>query len=173
MWSFYAYVLQTGYLVEFRLKDAREFRNLSVELKRDFLLGAAGFESRVNFDIIETWDYRDPLSWQLAGVIYDECTNGAPQGILYTETAAALLAMHLVRNLSTVTPLLKESRRGGLPPSRLRRACDYMMSGLRENISLQEVAASVELSTRDFSTPFQHSFGITPPTSVRPHPIHR
>src|SRR5258707_4648265 len=81
--------------------------------------------------------------------------------------------MHLVRNLPTVTPLLKESRRGGLPPSRLRRACDYMMSGLGEDISLQEVAASVELSTGHFSTAFQQSLGITPHAWVRRQRIGR
>jgi AraC family transcriptional regulator len=169
----YAYILPPGTLVAFRMKEAREFRNLSVEFGADFLLGAAGFEGPVNFDISETWDYRDPLSWQLARVIYDECTNGAPQGILYTETAATLLAMHLVRNLSTVTPPLKEIRRGGLPPSRLRRACDYMMSGLGEDISLQEVAASVELSTGHFSTAFKQSLGITPHAWVRRQRIDR
>jgi hypothetical protein len=151
IWAHWRRSLKTG--------PKRE-RNLSVELERNFLLGAAGFEGPVNFDISETWDYRDPLSWQLARVIYDECTNGAPQGILYTETAATLLAMHLVRNLSTVTPPLKEIRRGGLPLSRLRRACDYMMSGLGEDISLQEVAASVELSIGHFSTAFKQSLGI-------------
>src|SRR5258708_28383439 len=131
----YAYILPPGTLVAFRMKKAREFRNLSVELERDFLLGAAGFEGPVNFDISETWDYRDPLSWQLARVVYDECTNGPPQGILYTETAAPPFAIHLLRNTSTVTPLRKESRRGGLPPSRLPRAGDYIMSRLGEDIS--------------------------------------
>ncbi len=74
----YAYVLPPGTLVAFRLKEAREFRNLSVELKRDFLLGAAGFEGPVNFDISETWDYRDPLSWQLARVDCHSPAEGEP-----------------------------------------------------------------------------------------------
>ncbi len=87
--SRFAYVLPPGTRVGFRLKEASESRQLSMELQ-------------------------------------------PPQGILYAETAATLLAMHLVRNVSTVTPLLKEIRRGGLPPSRLRRACDYMMSRLGE-----------------------------------------
>jgi hypothetical protein len=51
------------------------------------------------------------------GVIYDECISRAPQGTLYTETAATLLAMHVVRNLSTATRL-KEIRRWGF-----RRRC--------------------------------------------------
>src|SRR5258708_17552874 len=103
----FAYVLPPGTRVGFRLKEVGENRQLSVELERDFLLGAAGFEHPVSFDIVETWDYKDPLSWQLARVIYDECISRAPQGTLYTETAATLLAMHLVRNLSTATRLLK------------------------------------------------------------------
>jgi AraC-like DNA-binding protein len=78
----------------------------------------------------------------------------------------------LIRNLSTVT-LLKEIRRGGLPPSRLRRACDYMVSRLGEDVSLQEVAASVELSTGHFSTAFKQSSGVTPHAWMRRQRIDR
>ena len=163
----FAYVLPPGTRVGFRLKEVHEIRQLSVELQPDFVLGAAGCEASVRFDVIETWDYRDPLSWQLAHVIYDECTSRAPQGTLYAETAATLLAMHLVRNLSTVTPMLKEIRRGGLPPSRLHRGCDYMMSRLGEDISLHEVAASVQLSTGHFATAFKQSLGVAPHAWLR------
>ncbi len=159
----FAFVLPPGTRVGFRL--------LSVEFERDFLLGAAAFEPPVNFDIVETWDYRDPLSWQLARVIYDECISRAPQGTLYTETAATLLAMHVVRNLSTVTG--KEIRRGGLPPSLLRRACEYMMSRLAEDISLHEVAASIQLSTGHFSTAFKQSLGLAPHAWLRRQRIER
>ena len=65
----FAYVLPPGTRVGFRLKEVHEIRQLSVELQPDFVLGAAGFEPSVRFDVIETWDYRDPLSWQLARVI--------------------------------------------------------------------------------------------------------
>jgi AraC family transcriptional regulator len=163
----FAYVLPPGTRVGFRVKEVRENQQLSLEIERDFLLDATPFEPHGNLDIAETWDYRDPLSWQLARVIYDECTSRAPQGALYAETAVTLLAMHLVRNLSTVTPLLKEIRRGGLPPSRLHRACDYMMSRLGEDISLHEVAASVQLSTGHFATAFKQSLGVAPHAWLR------
>ncbi len=106
-------------------------------------------------------------------MIYDECTSRAPQGILYTETAVTFLTMHLVRNLSTVTPLLKGIRRGGLAPSRLRRACDYLMSRLGEDISLQDVASIVEMSTSYFSTAFKQSLGIAPHAWLRRQRIER
>jgi AraC family transcriptional regulator len=169
----YAKVLPPGTQVQFRVKEARQYQRLSLGLEREFLAGAAAFEGPANFDVSETWDYRDPLSWQLARLIHDECTSGAPQGILYTETAATLLAMHLVRSLSTATPLLKEIHRGGLPPSRLRCACDYMMSRLGYDISLQEVAASVGLSTGHFSTAFKQSLGIAPHAWLRRQRIDR
>jgi AraC family transcriptional regulator len=168
----FAFVLPPGTRVGFRLKEALEYRQLSMELQPDFVLSAVGLEVPVNFDIIETWDYRDPLSWQLARVIYDECVSRAPQGTLYAETAATVLAMHLVRNLSTVTRL-KEIRHGGLPPSRLHRACDYMMSRLGKNISLHEVAASIQLSTGHFSTAFKQSLGLAPHAWLRRQRIER
>jgi AraC family transcriptional regulator len=170
--STFAYVLPPGAHVGFRLKEAGESRQLSVELERDFLLGAAGFEHPVSFDIGETWDYRDPLSWQLARVLYDECISRAPRGTLYAQTAATLLAMHAVRNLSTATPL-KEIRRGGLAPSLLRRACDYMMSRLGEDISLREVAATVQLSPGHFATAFKQSLGVAPHAWLRRQRIER
>jgi AraC family transcriptional regulator len=169
----FAYVLPPGTRVGFRLKEVHEIRQLSVELQPEFVLGAMGFDPSVRLDVIETWDYTDPLSWQLARVIYDECTSRAPQGILYSETAATLLTMQIVRNLSTVAPMPNKSRGGGLSPSRLRRACDYMMTRLGEDISLQEVAASVQLSTGHFSTAFRQSSGMAPHAWLRRQRIER
>jgi AraC family transcriptional regulator len=153
-----AYVNPPGTLVELRLKEAHGYQLLSIELQPDF--------------VIETWDYSDPLSWQLARVINDECLSHAPQGTLYVETAATVLAMNLFRNLSTFTRL-KEICRGGLSPSLLRRACDYMMSCLAEDISLHEVAASIQLSTGHFSTAFKQSLGLAPYAWLRRQRIER
>jgi AraC family transcriptional regulator len=167
-----AYVNPPGTLVELRLKEAHGYQLLSIELQPDFVLAAMGIETSVNFDVIETWDYSDPLSWQLARVINDECLSHAPQGTLYVETAATVLAMNLFRNLSTFTRL-KEICRGGLSPSILRRACDYMMSRLGADISLHEVAASIQLSTGHFSTAFKQSLGLAPYAWLRRQRIER
>src|ERR1700684_1505800 len=62
----FAFVLPPGTRVGFRLKEALEYQQLSLELQPDFVLGAAGLGTSVGFDIVESRDYRDPLSWQLA-----------------------------------------------------------------------------------------------------------
>jgi AraC family transcriptional regulator len=171
--SGYAYILPPGKQVGFRVRKATGCRVLSLELEREFLLHAAALEGSVNFEVIEAWNYRDPLSWQLARIIYDECTSGAPQGTLYAETAVTFLAMRFVRNLSVSAHLMKEISRGGLPPSRLRRTCDYMMGRLGDDISLQEVAASVGLSVGHFSTAFKQSLGVAPHAWLRRQRIER
>jgi transcriptional regulator GlxA family with amidase domain len=74
---------------------------------------------------------------------------------------------------SVMKVLITALARGGLPPSRLRRACDYMVSRLGADVSLQEVAASVELSTGHFSTAFKQSSGVTPRAWMRRQRIDR
>jgi hypothetical protein len=115
--DFVAYVLPLGTRVRFRLKEIHDIRQLSVELQPDFVLGAVGFEPSVRFDVIETWDCGDLLSWQLARVICGECTSHTPQGALYAETAATRLAMHLVRNLSTMTICWPSETNAAVPGS--------------------------------------------------------
>src|SRR5258707_15171632 len=83
----FAYVLPPGTRVGFRLKEVHEIRQLSVELQPDFVLGAAGFEASVRFDVIETWGDRGPLGWQLARLDFEEWTSRAAPGAPFAETA--------------------------------------------------------------------------------------
>jgi hypothetical protein len=53
-----------------------------MELQQGFLSDAAGLEHPGSFDVIE-----NPLNWQLACVIYDECISRARQGTLYISTS--------------------------------------------------------------------------------------
>jgi AraC family transcriptional regulator len=122
----------------------------------------------LNFEVKEAWNYRDPLSWQLPE-LYDECT-GAPQ-VRFTRNRGHVFGYALVRNLSVNAPE-KEISRGGLP-LQVRRTCDYMMGRLGDDISLQEVAASVGLSVGHFSTAFKQSLGVAPHAWLRRQRIER
>lgn len=51
---------------------------------------------------------------------------------------------------------------GGLAPWQLRRAQDYMEARIGEQISLEEVAASVQLSSFHFSRAFKRTIGLPP-----------
>jgi AraC-like DNA-binding protein len=57
----------------------------------------------------------------------------------------------------------KPSRaRGGLPPATLRRIRDYVDSHLDQNIELESLAATAELSVYHFARTFKQSEGTTP-----------
>jgi AraC family transcriptional regulator len=158
----YGFVLPAGADVSFAKVHMRDCHLLSITLSSAFILRAAELEHMGTIDILESWDYRDPLGWQIAHIVFEECESGAPMGLLYSETAATLLAMRLVRTSSNFAYGPAFARRGGLPPALLRRACDYMMSRLDENISLEEIAAVTELSIGHFSIAFKRSTGLSP-----------
>jgi AraC-like DNA-binding protein len=52
--------------------------------------------------------------------------------------------------------------RGGLPPATLRRIRDYVDSHLDQNIELESLAATAELSVYHFARTFKQSEGTTP-----------
>ena len=168
-----AFVLPAGTDIEYAARQLSDCRTLAIELDSAFILRASEFAHLDAVDIVETWNYQDPLSWQIARAMFAECVQGAPQGTLYSETAATLLAIHIVRTLSTLTRPLDLARRGGLPPVLLKRSCDYMMSRLSDNLSLQEVAATAGLSSGHFAVAFKKTLGLAPHAWLRRQRIAR
>jgi AraC family transcriptional regulator len=95
---------ETG--VEFRIKEKSNYRFLSIELERSYALRISELQHLSSVEFIESWDYNHPLTWQLARVISEECESEARAGLLYCETAVALLALHVTRHLSNWWPLI-------------------------------------------------------------------
>jgi AraC family transcriptional regulator len=165
-------VLPAGSEVEY-IMERSNFKLLSIQFDPRFLLRSCELEHPEDIEIIETWDYEDPLGWELAKIIYKECADEAPQGFLYSETAMTLLALRVVRGASAHIPPFSVSGRGGLSPTHLGRACDYMMERMCDDISLQDVATAVGLSAGHFAFAFKRSLGVTPHAWLRRQRIDR
>ena len=159
-------------------RRVQDRRKVGVQIPRDGVRAAlrsavAELQHLHGVEIIEAWDYNHPLTWRLAEAIYEECESDARQGLLYTETASALLALHVARTLSNVAARVRVLRRGGLAPAVLNRACDYMVDRMAENVSLSEVAAIADLSLAHFSFAFKTSMGIAPHAWLRRQRVDR
>src|ERR1700733_3368401 len=141
----YGLVLPPGTNVEFRIREKSNYRFLAMELEPEFVLKAAELQHLGTVEFIETWEYGDQLTWHLAEAIFEECEGEARQGLLYSGRAATLLALRVARNVATLARDPNLLRRGGLSPAILRRACDYMVSRLGDDISLSEIANAVGL----------------------------
>jgi AraC family transcriptional regulator len=108
----------------------------------------------------------------LAEAVNAERLDGFPSGRLFLDSveqamAVALVRDHAVRGGSTRT------YRGGLGPARLRRIKEFVEAKLGEELTLLEMAQSVELSTAHFARMFRKSTGETPYHFVLRHRVER
>ncbi len=102
-------------------------------------IGADGAE------LLDTVDMREPLLERLALSLKAELEAGgaALGGVLYAESLANALAVHLLREHSSLGERAKRRMRGadrGLPRSALRRALDYIGDNLASGPSLAAMA---------------------------------
>ncbi len=165
--SRYGIILPPEISVEFRIKEKSNYQFLALEFNPTYILKTAELTHLTAIEFRETWEYDDPLTWYLAQTIADECESEGRQGMLYSETAITLLALHAVRCLSNHARPLKLFVRGGLPPAALRRACDYMVSRLGDDISLSEIAATSGFSSGHFAFAFKRSMRMAPHAWLR------
>lgn len=163
----YGLILPAGTNVEFRIKEKSNYRFLAIEFEHEYLLRAAELQRLDAIAFMQRWEHDDSLTWHLATAIFEECESTARQGILYFETAATLLALQIVRGISSHTKPTNFIRRGGLTPVILRRVCDYMVSHLSEDVSLSELAAVCGLSIGHFAFAFKQSMKISPHVWLR------
>lgn len=138
------------------------------------LLGEAFFRSVVEevgadpdrVEVLDSFGGRDANVERILLSLVPELKTGGLGGELYVESLATALAVHLLREHSSIGP---ESRRridrnppGGLPRRTLRLVLDHVDANLVGVISLAEVAAVADLSPRHFLRLFKESTGLSP-----------
>ena len=84
---------------------------------------------------------------------------------LYYESLANLFAIHLLRKYCVFEPKLREYK-GGLSPHKLQQAIDFIHDNLERKLTLNEMAAQLNLSTFYFCELFKKSTGTPPYTYV-------
>ncbi len=104
---------------------------------------------------------RDPLLKELTLALGQELTNPAAANLVFTETAAQLVAVQLLRQHCTVAYHLPE-RAGKLAATQLRQLTDYIRDRLAEPLTLQELAGIACLSPYHFCRVFKRTTGLSP-----------
>jgi AraC family transcriptional regulator len=114
----------------------------------------------------------DPRLRALATAVEVERAAGFPSGRLFLDSieqalARALILGYAVRDYST------RVYRGGLSPARLRRIKELVQEKMEDDLSLEEMARTVGLSTAHFSEVFRNTTGQTPHQSLLWHRVQR
>ena len=130
----------------------------------DFLSEIAATTECLNHDKIELRSIplgRDPQLETIARSFLSEMTTDGLGGRLYTESLANLFGIHLLRHYCT-TPATLRTYKGGLSDFQLKSAIDYIRSHLDAQLSLENIAAELNLSHYYFCALFKQSMGISP-----------
>lgn len=123
---------------------------------------AREFVDRDRIELIPHFATSDPLVHQIGLALKAELEAGESSSLLYVESAATMLAAHLLRHYSAQKHNLCQERSGTLSRHRLQPVIDYMHSHLEQNLSLAELATVVQMSTFYFARSFKQAFGVTP-----------
>jgi AraC family transcriptional regulator len=142
----------------------QEDRYLRIQIAPDLLEQVAQSAIEVASDRVELlpeFRARNPEIEQVCMMLFNELHTGGAIGKLYVESLTNVLAVHLLRNYSTLRscPISCE---GGLNDYQLLQVTDYIHDHLANEIQLADLADLLQLSQFHFSRLFKQSTGIAP-----------
>jgi AraC family transcriptional regulator len=112
-------------------------------------------------DLVCAFQLRDMCIEHIGMTLLEELKNEGLGERLYVDSIANILAVHLLRNYSTVVPrncIYPE----GLLPHQLQQIIEYINESLEQDIKLANLAALVDMSQFHFARLFKQSMGISP-----------
>jgi AraC family transcriptional regulator len=112
--------------------------------------------------IVPRFAMTDPLLEQLAVAIHTALRDGTAEDGLYIDSLAQMIAAHLARFHSTRSRPVRVSSPGGIPGWRMRRLIAYIEEHLEGNLSLEAMAAQVDLSPLYLARAFKAAIGQSP-----------
>jgi AraC family transcriptional regulator len=124
-------------------------------------------------ELVPRFAILDPMLEQIAIALTTALRDGTAEDGLYIDTLAQMLAVHLARNHST------QSRPGRMSPTqmmcgwRMRRVVEYIEENLDGDLSLEAMAAEVDISPIYLARAFKAAIGQSPHRYVLARRIER
>jgi len=140
----------------------------ALSIEPAFVEGVAKEIGADDAELLDTSRTRDPRIEQIGFSLKTELEAGdLPGGELYAESLANALAIHLLREHSSLgwgvrRKTAREPKGGALSPHALKQALDFIGDNLVSDLSLTEIAAAANLSPHHFSRLFKLSTGLSP-----------
>ena len=126
----------------------------------DAALTAAYGEVNGEVELRPRRKFADPRLGGLVAAVHAEMVAGFRSGRLFLDSLEQAMAVALVNGHAVKHRSVQVSR-GGLSPARLRRIKELVHAKMEDELSLDDLAQSVELSTAHFARMFRKSTGET------------
>ncbi len=120
----------------------------------------ADTDSRSSHELINTAHTSDAKILQISQWLLDEQNNRGAGGKLYVDSLLNVLMVHLLRTYTTQSREVRSSNR--LTQQQVARAIDYMHSHLDQEISLEVLAQTVNISPSHLRRLFKQATGMAP-----------
>src|SRR5579859_7624117 len=153
----------TSYEVRWKSLSSLPTQTLHLHLSKDLFSRAAeevGGYDPTRLSLIERFGFQDPLLTQIGFALWRELEQGAPAGKLYAETAAQMLAIHLLRYYTSGGGIKEPSQ--GLTHQQMRRVMDFVQAHLVQDLSLEALAQQAGFSSYHFARLFRQTTGESP-----------
>ena len=105
--------------------------------------------------------FQDPLLTQIGLALWRELEQDTPAGKLYAQTAAQMLAVHLLRHYTSTAGEIEEVSQG-LTRHQVKRVTDFMLAHLSQDLSLDVLARQIGFSPYHFARLFRQTMGESP-----------
>jgi AraC family transcriptional regulator len=110
-------------------------------------------------ELIDCFSRSDPHLNQIATMLLAELQSGGIMGALSVESLTQVFVIHLLRHYSSLQPAI--ANRYSLLARRLKKAIDYIHDRLDGDLSMAQIAASVNTSPTYFASLFKQATGIS------------
>ena len=155
---------RTSYEVRWKSHSASPAHTLHLHLSYDLVARAA--EQMAGYDptrvaLVARTGFQDPVLTQIGLALWRELEQGDPSGKLYAQTAAQMLAVHLLRHYTAGRVAIKEPSRA-LTQQQLRRVSDFVQAHLGQDLALEALAQQAGFSPYYFARLFRRTTGESP-----------
>lgn len=154
----------TSYEMRWKGLSSLPTQTLHLRLSKDLVFRTA--EEVADYDptrlsLVERSGFQDPLLSQIGLALWRELEQPAPAGKLYAQSAAQMLAIHLLRYYTSVGGAIKEPSQG-LTHQQMKRVMDFIQDHLRQDLSLEALAQQTGFSPYHFACLFRQATGESP-----------
>lgn len=150
--------------VSWKILSSGSARTFHLHLSKDLLARTAEEVADcdpAHLSLIGRTGFHDPLLNQIALTLWRELEQPSPAGKLYAQSAAQLLAVHLLRHYSSEGKTIKEPSQK-LTSQQIRRVNDFIQDHLGQDLSLEALAEQTGFSAYHFARLFRQTTGESP-----------
>jgi AraC family transcriptional regulator len=97
----------------------------------------------------------------IAMLFLAELRSGGMMGRLYVESLTQALVIHLLRHYSEIAPIVASHNRN-LTRTQLQQAIDYIHAHLDRDLSIEQIAQTINISPTYFASLFKRATGTSP-----------